>query len=76
MILVIQREWGLSLIYEIISSIFSRTKNMDRRWRDSSVGEVFPCKHGDLSAILRTRVKNPGIVVHGCNPSTGEEETG
>lgn len=46
----------------IISSIF-QNKNMDRRWSDSSVGEVFPCKHGDLSAIIRTQALSYMLVI-------------
>ena len=37
-------------------------------WRDDSVSEV--------NSIPRAKVKKPSTVLHACNPSAGEAETG
>lgn len=42
---------------------------------NGSVGEGLPGKHKDPSSRLRVRIKELGMV-HFCNPSTAEAETG
>lgn len=36
--------------------------------------KFFPCKHEDLSLILRTLMKKPGMVACPYNPSAGERK--
>lgn len=46
-------------------------------WVREAAQEVWclVCNYEDLSLILKTHVKNPDVVVHTCNLSTGEAET-
>lgn len=38
--------------------------------------KCLPCRPEDLSSILRTHTKEPGVEICGCNPSTTEAEKG
>jgi hypothetical protein len=43
--------------------------NSKRCWRDRSTDIVSACKNKDLSWILRSHTKNPGVVAHACTPA-------